>query len=319
MTHFVPGPDFPTGGIIVDSRESILETYRTGRGSFRIRARWCKEEGARGVWNAVVTEIPYGVQKSRLIEKLAELVNERKLPLLADVRDESAEDVRIVLEPRARNCRRRRHDGKPVPHERAGNALRHEHECAGRWRDAARVVAVRGPAPMARPSSQRAGAPLALSPRRDRAPARSFGRHDHRLPQSRRGDSHHPRGGGAQGRAEGAVRAHRQPGQLHPRHAPALPAPPGGNAAAQRARRTDCAKRAISKTWLGDDVRQWKTITGASPRDQEEMGPADGARQEAHHIRGAARRVGGFRSQRYSGRARAGHRGRHAKKAGFAR
>jgi topoisomerase-4 subunit A len=102
LTHFVPGPDFPTGGIIVDSREAILETYRTGRGSFRIRARWSKEEGARGVWNAVVTEIPYGVQKSRLIEKLAELVNERKLPLLADVRDESAEDVRIVLEPRAK-------------------------------------------------------------------------------------------------------------------------------------------------------------------------------------------------------------------------
>ncbi len=103
LMHFVPGPDFPTGGIIVDSRESILETYRTGRGSFRIRAKWGKEEGARGVWNAVVTEIPYGVQKSRLIEKLAELVNEKKLPLLADVRDESAEDVRIVLEPRARN------------------------------------------------------------------------------------------------------------------------------------------------------------------------------------------------------------------------
>ncbi len=103
LMTFVPGPDFPTGGIIVDTRESIAETYRTGRGSFRIRARWSKEEGARGVWNAVVTEIPYGVQKSRLIEKLAELVNERKLPLLADVRDESAEDVRIVLEPRARN------------------------------------------------------------------------------------------------------------------------------------------------------------------------------------------------------------------------
>ncbi|HUO54903.1 MAG TPA: DNA topoisomerase IV subunit A [Rhodoblastus sp.] len=103
LMTFVPGPDFPTGGVIVDSRETIAETYRSGRGSFRIRARWTKEESARGQWNAVVTEIPYGVQKSRLIEKLAELVNERKLPLLADVRDESAEDVRIVLEPRARN------------------------------------------------------------------------------------------------------------------------------------------------------------------------------------------------------------------------
>jgi topoisomerase-4 subunit A len=103
LCTFVQGPDFPTGGIVVDARESILETYATGRGSFRIRSRWTKEEGARGVWNAVVTEIPYGVQKSRLIEKLAELVNEKKLPLLADVRDESTDDVRIVLEPRARN------------------------------------------------------------------------------------------------------------------------------------------------------------------------------------------------------------------------
>ncbi|MCW2282932.1 topoisomerase-4 subunit A [Rhodoblastus acidophilus] len=103
LCTFVQGPDFPTGGIVVDSRDSIIETYATGRGSFRIRSRWTKEEGARGAWNAVVTEIPYGVQKSRLIEKLAELVNEKKLPLLADVRDESTDDVRIVLEPRTRS------------------------------------------------------------------------------------------------------------------------------------------------------------------------------------------------------------------------
>ena len=98
----MPGPDFPTGGIIVDPRETIAEAYRTGRGSFRVRARWHKEETGRGTWNVVVTEIPYGVPKSRLIEKIAELLQERKLPLLADVRDESAEDVRVVLEPRAR-------------------------------------------------------------------------------------------------------------------------------------------------------------------------------------------------------------------------
>src|SRR4028119_2223158 len=102
LLTFVPGPDFPTGGIVVDSAESIAETYRTGRGSFRIRSKWKKEETGRGTWNLVVTEIPYGVPKSRLIEKIAGLLQERKLPLLADVRDESAEDVRIVLEPRAR-------------------------------------------------------------------------------------------------------------------------------------------------------------------------------------------------------------------------
>jgi topoisomerase-4 subunit A len=102
LTTFVPGPDFPTGGIIVENKDSITETYRTGRGSFRVRARWTKEETGRGTWVIVVTEIPYLVQKSRLIEKIAELLNERKLPLIVDVREESAEDVRIVIEPKSR-------------------------------------------------------------------------------------------------------------------------------------------------------------------------------------------------------------------------
>jgi topoisomerase IV subunit A len=102
LVTFVPGPDFPTGGIVVDTPAAIAETYRTGRGSFRVRARWKKEDTGRGTWAVVVSEIPYGVPKSRLIEKIAELLQERKLPLLADVRDESAEDVRIVLEPRSR-------------------------------------------------------------------------------------------------------------------------------------------------------------------------------------------------------------------------
>ncbi len=102
LLAFAPGPDFPTGGIIVEPKASIAETYKTGRGSFRLRSRWTKEEGTRGVWQVVVTEIPYMVQKSRLIEKIAELLNEKKLPLVADIRDESAEDVRVVIEPRSR-------------------------------------------------------------------------------------------------------------------------------------------------------------------------------------------------------------------------
>ncbi|HEY1943679.1 MAG TPA: DNA topoisomerase IV subunit A [Roseiarcus sp.] len=102
LLTFMPGPDFPTGGIVVDDRGSIAETYRTGRGGFRLRARWAKEETGRGGWAVVVTEIPYGVQKSRLIEQLANLLNEKKAHLLGDVRDESAEDVRVVLEPRSR-------------------------------------------------------------------------------------------------------------------------------------------------------------------------------------------------------------------------
>src|ERR671917_2499139 len=102
LMQYVPGPDLPTGGIIVDTPSAMAETYRTGRGSFRVRARWAKEDTGRGTWAVVVTEIPYGVPKSRLIEKVAELLQERKLPLLADIRDESAEDVRVVLEPRSR-------------------------------------------------------------------------------------------------------------------------------------------------------------------------------------------------------------------------
>ena len=98
----VRGPDFPTGGLVVDSPAAIAETYATGRGSFRVRARWHVEELGRGTWAAIVTEIPYGVAKGKLIEQIATIVNDKKLPILADVRDESDAQVRIVLEPRAR-------------------------------------------------------------------------------------------------------------------------------------------------------------------------------------------------------------------------
>ena len=103
VLKFVKGPDFPTGGIIVDDKASIREAYNTGRGSFRIRSRWTQENTGNGTWVVVITEIPYSVPKSRLIEKIAELLTDKKLPLLADVRDESAEDVRVVLEPRSRS------------------------------------------------------------------------------------------------------------------------------------------------------------------------------------------------------------------------
>jgi topoisomerase-4 subunit A len=102
LLQHVRGPDLPTGGIIVDSPAAIAEAYATGRGSFRVRARWHKEDEGRGQWQAVVTEIPYGVQKGKLIEAIAALVNDKKLPILADVRDESDAEIRIVLEPRSR-------------------------------------------------------------------------------------------------------------------------------------------------------------------------------------------------------------------------
>jgi topoisomerase-4 subunit A len=103
LFDLIPGPDFPTGGVLVEPPESIAQAYRTGRGSFRLRARWEVEDLGRGTWQVVVTQIPYQLQKSKLIEKLAEIVTTKRIPALADVRDESAEDVRIVLEPRARN------------------------------------------------------------------------------------------------------------------------------------------------------------------------------------------------------------------------
>jgi topoisomerase-4 subunit A len=101
VEQFIPGPDFPTGGILVEPRSSILNAYETGRGAFRLRSRWSREDKGRGVYQIVVTEIPYGVQKSKLVEKVAELLNAKKLPLLKDIRDESADDIRLVIEPRA--------------------------------------------------------------------------------------------------------------------------------------------------------------------------------------------------------------------------
>lgn len=100
LVDFIPGPDFPTGGELAENRDAIIEAYKTGRGGFRVRAKWEKEDLGRGTYQIVVTEIPYQVQKSKLIEKIADLINEKKLPILTDVRDESAEDIRIVLEPR---------------------------------------------------------------------------------------------------------------------------------------------------------------------------------------------------------------------------
>ena len=102
LVEMVPGPDFPTGGVIVEPREAILEAYKTGRGGFRLRARWAKEELTRGGYQIVVTEIPYQVQKAKLVEKIAELMSEKKLPLLGDVRDESAEEIRLIFEPKTR-------------------------------------------------------------------------------------------------------------------------------------------------------------------------------------------------------------------------
>jgi topoisomerase-4 subunit A len=103
LVDLMPGPDFPTGGVLVEDRDTITDAYSTGRGSFRVRAKWESEDIGRGQYQVVITEIPYQVQKSRLIERIAELMHNRKLPLLGDIRDESADDIRLVLEPKSRN------------------------------------------------------------------------------------------------------------------------------------------------------------------------------------------------------------------------
>ena len=102
LMAYVKGPDFPTGGVIVDNEDVIAAAYLNGRGSFRVRAKWTTEDQGRGTWTAIISEIPYQVQKSKLIEQIAALIAEKKLPILADVRDESDEQVRIVIEPRSR-------------------------------------------------------------------------------------------------------------------------------------------------------------------------------------------------------------------------
>jgi topoisomerase-4 subunit A len=103
LMEYIKGPDLPTGGIIVETKESMLEAYKTGKGGFKVRSKWSTEDLGRGMYQIVVTEIPYQVQKSRLIEKLAEVIESKKAPWLEDVRDESTEDVRIVLEPKSKN------------------------------------------------------------------------------------------------------------------------------------------------------------------------------------------------------------------------
>ena len=103
LLTYVKGPDFPTGGVIVETPESMAQAYRSGRGSFRLRCKWHVEDLGRGQWQIVITEIPFQVQKSKLIEKIAELIQLKKLPILGDVRDESAEDIRLIIEPRSKN------------------------------------------------------------------------------------------------------------------------------------------------------------------------------------------------------------------------
>ncbi len=195
LLRWVKGPDFPLGGIIVDSKESIAEAYVTGRGSFRTRAKWAQEEGSRGTWVIVITEIPWLVQKSRLVEKIAELLNDKKLPLVGDVRDE----VRRRHPPRHRaeiaRGRSGTADGIAVPADRAGKPDSAEPQRADEGAHPQGGGARRMPARMARPSARRAAAPHQLPQGADRAPAGNPRRLSDRLSEHRQGDQDHPHRG----------------------------------------------------------------------------------------------------------------------------
>ena len=224
LVDLVPGPDFPTGGIIVEERASILEAYSTGRGSFRVRARWQVEEQGRGTYVVVVTEIPYQVQKARLIEKIAELMEAKTLPLVADVRDESAEDIRVVIEPKSRtvdaalmmeslfrltDLEARIPLNMNVLSQGVVPRVMGLGEVLNEWLAHRREVLVR-----------RSEHRLAADP----PPARGARRLPHRLPQPRRGDPHHPHRGRAEAGPDEALQAHRRAGRGDPQHAPPQPA-----------------------------------------------------------------------------------------------
>ena len=233
-TH-VQGPDLPTGGWLVEPAASIAEAYRTGRGSFRLRARWEKEELAYGQYQVIVTEIPYQVQKGRLIERMAELLALKKLPLLGDLRDELTETVRLVLVPRSR----------AISPELLMEQLFRTTELEVRLPlnmnvlDAAGVPRVMS---LAEVLEAYLAHRMVVLVRRSQhrlakvdGPARGAGGLPQGVPRSRRGDPDHPRGGRAQAGADGALRAQRPPGRGHPQPAPAQPAQARGDGARGRA------------------------------------------------------------------------------------
>ena len=195
LMEFVRGPDFPTGGVLVDSRESIASAYATGRGSFRLRASISVEREKGGGWHLLVSEMPYGVQKGRLIEQIAGLIADKKLPILADVRDESDEAVRLVLEPRSRTVDSHllleslyRLTDLEVRFPLNLNVLDAE-RTAGRDEPQAGADRVAGV------PDRGAAQPLAHPDRQDRRAAGAARRLPDRLPQSGPGDRHHPHRG----------------------------------------------------------------------------------------------------------------------------
>ena len=216
LVEFVPGPDFPTGGIIVEPREQILEAYKTGRGGFRLRARWEKEETGRGTYQIVVTEIPYQVQKAKLVERLAELIEEQEAAPAGRRPRRVGRDHPPGAGAQEPHRRPHGADGEPVQAHRAGGALLPQHERADGRADSARALAARRAAALARPPPGGAGAALPVPAAEDRASPGGAGRLPDRLPQPRRGDPHRPLRGRSQGQADRALQALRGAGRCDP-------------------------------------------------------------------------------------------------------
>ena len=297
LVEMVPGPDFPTGGVIVEPREPILEAYKTGRGGFRLRAKWEKEDTGRGTYQIVVTEIPYQVQKAKLVERLGELIDDKKLPLLGDVRDESAETVRLVLEPKSRavdpvllmeslfrltELEMRFSLNMNVLSAGQVPGVLSLRDVLKRWLEHRQVVLVR-----------RSRVP----PEEDRAPAGGARRLPDRLPQPRRGDPHRPLRGRAQGQADQALQADRGAGRGDPQPAAQVAVAARGDRDQGRARQ---AQQGAARAQVAAEVRR----AAVGPHHRGGEGDARGLLQEdrARPPPHVVRRCAGDR-----GRSRPGH------------
>ena len=236
LMEWVKGPDFPTGGVLVDDADTITRAYVSGRGSFRLRAKVEVEREKGGGWHLLVSEIPYGVQKAKLIEQIAALIGEKKLPILADVRDESDEQVRLILEPRART----------VDSELLLESLYRLTDLEIRFPLNLNVLdATRTPGVMSLKEALLAWLAFQIEVlvRRSQVRivkiderARDARRPAGRLPQPRPGDRDHSQRGRAEAGADGRILAVRPPGRSDPQHAPEEPAQARGNGDRQGAR-----------------------------------------------------------------------------------
>ena len=228
LVQMIPGPDFPTGGVLVEPRENILDAYTTGKGGFRLRANWHAEDQGRGQYQIVVTEIPYQVQKSKLVERIADLINAKKIPILADVRDESAEDIRLMLEPKSRTVDPNLLMETTVQALGPGGANSPEHERADRRANAQSLSAcARCCGPFSTTAARCCCAGPGTGWTRSRTGLEVSGGLYHRLPQPRPCDRDHPDRGRAQTRPDcrrlGRRRApDRRAGRGDPEHAPAV-------------------------------------------------------------------------------------------------